>query len=206
MPGTLLVYDQGFPRASTRAGEPIHNRPTLGELERGHYPAPRALLPIPQAAGLSTCIAQMVDGARRLSRSIDVLIVFGHGQVSRVATPSGVSPVTTGILLGAEPLTQSNARALQALRPRLARGAHCELWVCQAASTGSAGTGRDARSGHRLCQAIANALAVPVHASAVDQRTTTVSGHGSLDSEVEFLPWEGELQVIRPASERRPSH
>ena len=197
MPGTLLVYDTDFPRATTSRGERIINRPTAAELMDNHYPAPQRLLAIPSALAPEAYVALILREMRAFIRSIDVLAIFGHGVVSSAATPGGIVPVTTGILLGASPITQSSASLLSTLRGHLARHARCELWVCQAASRGTAGA--SGLSGHNLCQAIADALRVEVRASAIDQRTDTIGGAGTLESEIQFLPWEGEVETIRPS-------
>ncbi|MEP6875594.1 MAG: hypothetical protein ABI887_14640 [Burkholderiales bacterium] len=198
MPGTLLVYDADFPRAATARGERIINRPTAAELMDNHYPAPQRLLAIPSSLAPDAYVALILREMRTFTRAIDVLAIFGHGVVSSAATPGGSVAVTTGILLGASPITQSSASLLSTLRGHLARHARCELWVCQAASRGGAG----GLSGHNLCQAIADALRVEVRASAIDQQTDTIGGAGTLESEIQFLPWDGEVETIRPSGRR----
>ncbi|MEO8545182.1 MAG: hypothetical protein ABI434_16470 [Burkholderiaceae bacterium] len=198
MPGTLLVFDQNFPRSRAATGDMIINRPRVAELMAEGYPAPHRLLPIAVSSNADQYVPQIAQAARSLSSRIDVLIIFAHGQVTSAYGPAGVMPVMTGILLGSNPIAQDNADLLRCLRPRFARGAHCELWVCQAASPTATSPGRGSTSGHNLCQAIADALRIPVQASASDQQTTTMTGAGTFDSEIDFLPWEGPVETFRP--------
>lgn len=193
MPGTLLAFDNAFPRARAPTGDAIINRPRADELRANSYPAPYTLLPIGESATPREYIRTMTTQARRL-RGVDTLIVFAHGQV----TNTGRGHVMTGILLGSAPIEMANVALLRSLRPTFARGAHVELWVCQAASPTEVFDGRHHLSGHNLCQAIADALQRPVQASASDQQTTTASGAGSYTSEVNFLPWEGPVETFRP--------
>ena len=93
--------------------------------------------------------------------------------MANAAVPTGVTRVTTGIIIGASDLTASNASMLRKLRGRFARQAQAELWVCEAAATGKAGQ----ISGVTLCQAIADALGVPVLAAAIEQKYDSTDQH-----------------------------
>jgi hypothetical protein len=189
MAGTLLVYDAAFPRARVAAG-PIRNTPNADELRANSYPEPYRLLPIWEASSPDTYVGAIADAAKSMGR-LSRLIIFGHGRVVNAAVPKGVTRVTTGIIIGAEDLTASNASKLRSLRGRFARHAQAELWVCEAAAAGAAG----GQSGVVLCQSIADALGVPVLAATSAQEYTTVDQHeapdGGWQSTAQFLPWEG---------------
>ena len=59
MPGTLLAFDEAFPRGKVDTGPnagPILNTPGTQELRANGYPAPYRLLPIPvNSRPRSTC-------------------------------------------------------------------------------------------------------------------------------------------------------
>jgi hypothetical protein len=193
MAGTLLVYDDAFPRASVTAGPnrgPIRNTPSADELRANSYPEPYRLLPIWEASSPETYFNAMVDAAEAMGR-LSRLIIFGHGRVVHAAVPTGVTRVTTGIIIGASDITASNASMFRKLRGRFARDAHAELWVCEAAAAGKEG----GQSGVILCQAITDALGVPVLAGTVTQEYTTVDQReipdGGWQSTAQFLPWDG---------------
>jgi hypothetical protein len=196
MAGTLLVYDEAFPRATAPSG-PIRNTPSADELRDNNYPAPYRLLPIPQGSSPDAYFAAMADSARAAG-PLGRLIIFGHGRVANAAVPSGVVRVTTGIVMGASDLTAANASGLRGLRGRFERHGQAELWVCDAAAAGQAG----GQSGVILCQSIADALGVPVLAATIDQQYETtdqkpVDG-GGWQSTVQFLPWEGTTVRFTP--------
>ncbi len=193
MAGTLLVYDEAFPRATAPSG-PIRNTPSADELRDNNYPAPYRLLPIPQASQPDAYFAAMADAARAAG-PLSRLVIFGHGRVANAAVPSGVVKVTTGIVVGASDLTAANASGL---RGRFERHGQAELWVCDAAAAGQAG----GQSGVILCQSIADALGVPVLAATIEQQYETtdqkpVDG-GGWQSTVQFLPWEGTTVRFTP--------
>jgi hypothetical protein len=189
MAGTLLVYDAAFPRARVAAGA-IRNTPTADELRTNSYPEPYQLLPILEASSPDTYFGAIADKAKSMGR-LSRLIIFGHGRVVNAAVPTGVTRVTTGIIIGASDLTASNASMLRSLRGRFARHAQAELWVCEAAAAGTSG----GQAGVILCQSIADALSVPVLAATSAQEYTTVDQHeapgGGWQSTAQFLPWEG---------------
>jgi hypothetical protein len=196
MAGTLLVYDDAFPRARVKDG-PILNTPGVGELRANGYPEPYRLLPIWEACSPDTYFETIADAAAEMDR-LDRFIVFGHGRVVNAAVPSGVVQVTTGIVIGASDITADNARRLPNLRRRAATGARAELWVCDAAAAGSSG----GVSGVRLCQSIADALGIEVLAATITQEYTTenqrpIDGGGWRSTAV-FLPWEGRTVLFRP--------
>ncbi len=196
MAGTLLVYDEAFPRATAPSG-PIRNTPSADELRDNNYPAPYRLLPIPQASQPDAYFAAMADAARAAG-PLSRLVIFGHGRVANAAVPSGVVKVTTGIVVGASDLTAANASGLRGLRGRFERHGQAELWVCDAAAAGQAG----GQSGVILCQSIADALGVPVLAATIEQQYETtdqkpVDG-GGWQSTVQFLPWEGTTVRFTP--------
>jgi hypothetical protein len=203
MAGTLLVYDQDFPRATSPAGR-IRNSPAIDELRANHYPEPCQLLPIPAAFSPDQYCAAMRTAAGAITGGLDRLIIFGHGHVVNAATPGGITRVTTGIVLGAAPLTAANARLLRGASPmQFTRTAQAELWVCEAASTGQAG----GQSGVMLCQAIADALAVPVFAARSEQEyssdnQTELPNGGGWQSTITFLPWEGPTVLFNPRGGR----
>ena len=186
MAGTLLVYDDAFPRARVAAG-PIRNTPNADELRANRYPEPYRLLPIWEASSPDTYFGAIAAEAKSMGR-LSRLILFGHGRVVNAAVPTGVTRVTTGIIIGASDLTASNASRLRSLRGRFARHAQAELWVCEAGSAGG-------QAGVTLCQSIADALGVPVLAATIAQEYTTVDQHeapgGGWQSTAQFLPWEG---------------
>jgi hypothetical protein len=199
MAGTLLVYDAAFPRASV-AGGPIFNTPSSDELRANSYPEPYKLLPIWEALPPDSYSGAIADAAGAMGR-LGRLIIFGHGRVANAAVPSGVTRVTTGIIIGASDLTASNASMLRRLRGRFEPHAQAELWVCDAAAAGESG----GQSGVILCQAIADALGVPVLAATITQEYTTVNQReipdGGWQSTAQFLPWEGTTVRFTP----RPS-
>ncbi len=196
MAGTLLVYDDAFPRARVAAG-PIRNTPSADELRANSYPEPFRLLPIWEASSPDTYFGAIAEAAEAMGQ-LDRLIIFGHGRVVNAAVPTGIARVTTGIVIGASDLTASNASKLRKLRGRFARHAQAELWVCDAAAAGEAG----GQSGVILCQSIADALGVPVLAATITQEYSTVDQHeapdGGWQSTVQFLPWEGRTVRFTP--------
>ena len=200
MPGTLLAFDEAFPRA-TRGSTPIYNRPSTAELASENYPAPHALLAIPVGITIERYVALILTRMQRMRR-VDRLILFGHGQVANAARPTGVVPVTIGIIMGANNIQMSNVDELASLRGGFAPRAECELWVCNAADpTSVSGVG-----GVSLCQAIADQLRVPVSASPVEQEYTTSDqeiGEDSITSTAHFLPWEGTVSRFNPRPARR---
>jgi hypothetical protein len=196
MAGTLLVYDDAFPRARVAAG-PIRNTPEAAELRDNNYPLPCRLLAIPEAAAPANYIRSITSAARAM-RPLDCLIIFGHGRVVSAATARGATPVTTGIIIGAADITSHNASSLSALRGLFSRSGRAELWVCEAAAAGSAG----GQSGIVMCQSIADALGVPVLAAPIEQQYDTrdqreIDG-GGWQSTARFLPWEGTPQRFAP--------
>ena len=121
MAGTLLVYDDAFPRARVAAG-PIRNTPSADELRANSYPEPFRLLPIWEASSPDTYFGAIAETAEAMGQ-LDRLIIFGHGRVVNAAVPTGIARVTTGIVIGASDLTASNASKLRKLRGRFARHA-----------------------------------------------------------------------------------
>lgn len=201
MSGSLLAFDEDFPRAMNST-VPIRNTPSVAELRANNYPEPYHLLPI----GVTSTPEQYcraICTAGRSMRRLDRLIIFGHGQVVTAAVGVGSTQVTTGIVLGASPLTASNASLLSSPSIAFARNARVELWVCSAASANEVG----GQSGVVLCQAIADALDVTVVASAITQnyssQNQTEMPGGGWRSTVEFLPWDGELFRFTPRPRRR---
>jgi hypothetical protein len=196
MAGTLLVYDDAFPRASVAAG-PIRNTPSADELRANSYPEPFRLLPIWEASSPETYFGAIADAAEAMGR-LNRLIIFGHGRVANAAVPTGITRVTTGIIMGASDITASNASMLRKLRGRFAREAQAELWVCEAAAAGESG----GQSGTVLCQAIADALGVSVLAATISQEYTTTNQQeipgGGWQSTAQFLPWEGTTLRFAP--------
>ena len=196
MAGTLLVYDDAFPRASV-GDAPIRNTPSADELRANSYPEPYRLLPIWEASSPDTYIGAIDEAAESMGR-LNRLIIFGHGRVANAAVPAGVVRVTTGIIIGASDLTASNASMLRRLRGRFAPRAQAELWVCEAAAAGTAG----GQSGVTLCQAITDALGVPVLAATIAQEYTTTNQQqtsgGGWQSTAQFLPWEGTTVRFTP--------
>jgi hypothetical protein len=189
MAGTLLVYDDGFPRARVAAG-PIRNTPSADELRSNNYPEPYRLLPIWEASTPETYFGAIADAAESMGK-ISRFIIFGHGRVVNAASGARVTRVTTGIVMGASDITASNASGLRGLRGRFARQAQAELWVCEAAAAGTEG----GVSGVNLCQSIADALGVQLLAGTVTQEYATVDQReipdGGWQSTALFLPWEG---------------
>jgi hypothetical protein len=200
MAGTLLVYDNAFPRARVAAG-PILNTPGKGELRANGYPEPYRLLPIWEASSPDTYFEAIADAVAEMGK-LERFILFGHGRVVNAAVPQGVVQVTTGIVIGASDITSDNARFLPDLRRKSATGAQAELWVCDAAAAGSSG----GRSGTLLCQAIADALGIPVLAAEITQQYTTEDQRpiesGGWQSTAVFLPWEGKTTLFRPGRRR----
>jgi hypothetical protein len=203
MAGTLLVFDEAFPRARVDAG-PIRNTPSATELRANSYPEPYKLLPVSVASSPETYCAAIVGAAKAAGR-LNRLIIFGHGRVVNAAVPSGITRVTTGIIIGSSDLTASNAKLLSGLRGQFEPQAQAELWVCEAAAAGSAA----GQSGVLLCQSIADALGVPVLAATVEQEYTTVDQQeapgGGWQSTAQFLPWEGTTIHFTPRPERKRS-
>lgn len=196
MAGTLLVYDDAFPRARVAAG-PIRNTPSTNELRDNSYPEPFRMLPIWEASSPEVYYDTIAGVAETMGR-LDRLIIFGHGRVVQAAEGTGVVPVTTGIVIGATDITASNAYGLRPLRGRFARGAQAELWVCDAAAAGESG----GLSGRVLCQAIADALGVEVLAATIRQQYTSTNQSeipdGGWQSTAVFLPWEGTTVRFSP--------
>lgn len=199
MTGTLLVYDEAFPRARVASG-PIRNTPSADELRANSYPEPYRLLPIWEASTPETYFQAMADAAAAMA-PVNRFILFGHGRVANAAVPTGVTRVTTGIIIGASDITVANASNLRGLRRHFASGAQAELWVCEAAAAGEAG----GQSGVLLCQSIADALGIPVLAATVAQEYSSVDQRempgGGWQSTARFLPWEGRTVRFTP---RRP--
>ncbi|MDQ6437246.1 hypothetical protein RB623_24610 [Mesorhizobium sp. LHD-90] len=196
MAGTLLVYDDSFPRARVAAG-PIRNTPSADELRANSYPEPFRLLPIWEASSPDTYFGAMADAADAMGR-VERLIIFGHGRVVNAAQGAGTVRVTTGIVVGAQDISASNASGLSVLRDKFARNAQAELWVCDAAAAGESG----GQSGRLLCQAIADALGVTVIAATITQEYTTANQaeipSGGWQSTAQFLPWEGTTVRFSP--------
>ncbi len=196
MAGTLLVYDDAFPRASVATG-PIRNTPGADELRANSYPEPYRLLPIWEASPPDNYFGAIADAAEAMGR-LSRLIIFGHGRVANAAVPTGITRVTTGIILGASDITASNASMLRNLRGRFAPHAQAELWVCEAAAAGESG----GHSGVVLCQSIADALGVSVLAATIAQQYTTANQReapgGGWQSTAQFLPWEGTTVLFTP--------
>ena len=196
MAGTLLVYDDAFPRARVAQG-PIRNTPSTDELRANSYPEPYRLLPIWEASSPDIYFRAMADAAEAMGK-LDRLIIFGHGRVVNAAEGAGVVQVTTGIVIGAQDISASNASGLAALRGKFAKQALAELWVCDAAAAGKSG----GLSGRVLCQAIADALRVDVLAATITQEYATVNQteipDGGWQSTAVFLPWEGTTVRFTP--------
>lgn len=196
MAGTLLVYDDAFPRARAPQG-PIRNTPSADELRANSYPEPFRLLPIWEASSPDTYFGAMADAAEAMGK-LNRLIIFGHGRVVNAAEGAGIVQVTTGIVIGAQDISASNASGLSALRGKFARQAQAELWVCDAAAAGTSG----GQSGRVLCQAIADALGVEVLAATITQQYTSVNQaeipSGGWQSTAQFLPWEGTTVRFSP--------
>ncbi|MBX3570272.1 MAG: hypothetical protein KF914_19580 [Rhizobiaceae bacterium] len=196
MAGTLLVYDDAFPRARSPTG-PIRNTPGVEELRSNSYPEPFRLLPIWEASSPETYYDAIAGAAEAMGR-LDRLIVFGHGRVVQAAEGTAVVPVTTGIIIGATDISATNAWGFRPLRSRFARGAQAELWVCDAAAAGESG----GLSGRVLCQAISDALGVDVLAATIRQRYTSTGQReipsGGWQSTAVFLPWEGTTVRFSP--------
>jgi hypothetical protein len=114
MSGTLLAYDDAFPRARVPAG-PIRNTPGADELRANGYPAPYRLLPIWEASRPETYLEAISDAAEAMG-TIDCFILFGHGRVVNALEARRTVRVTTGIIIGASDITASNASGFRALR------------------------------------------------------------------------------------------
>jgi hypothetical protein len=196
MAGTLLVYDDAFPRARVAAG-PIRNTPSADELRANSYPEPYRLLPIREASSPDTYFGAIADAATSIGQ-LDRFIIFGHGRVVNAAEGAGIVRVTTGIVIGATDLTATNATGLRSLRGKFARQGQAELWVCEAAAAGEAG----GQSGRVLCQSIADALGAPLLAATITQQYTTTNQaeipSGGWQSTAQFLPWEGTTVRFTP--------
>jgi len=196
MAGTLLAYDDAFPRARVAQG-PIRNTPSADELRANGYPEPYRLLPIWEASSPDTYYGAMADAAEAMGK-LDRFIIFGHGRVVNAAEGAGTVRVTTGIVIGAQDISASNASGLNGLRGKFARQAQAELWVCDAAAAGESG----GQSGRVLCQAIADALRVDVLAATITQQYTTINQaeipSGGWQSTAVFLPWEGTTVRFTP--------
>jgi len=147
-----------------------------------------------------TYVAAISMAAREMG-PLNRLILFGHG---RVAEKIGVARVTTGIQLGSADLTAANASLLERLDGRFEANAQAELWVCEAAAASQAG----GRSGVLLCQAIADALGIPVLAATAEQQYDSIDQHerpnGGWQSTVQFLPWEGRTLRFTPRAKPKP--
>jgi hypothetical protein len=199
MPGTLLAFDEAFPRGKVEGPNagPILNTPGTQELRDNGYPAPYRLLPIPVTSS-PECYAWAMYTAARDMMPLSRLIIFGHGKVAQMLLEAKIVRVTTGIVLGAADLTSSNAPLLDRLDGCFAANAQAELWVCEAAAAGK----RGGKSGVLLCQSIANALGVPLLAADIEQEYDTVGQHeiptGGWQSTVKFLPWEGTVRRFTP--------
>jgi len=110
MGGTLLAFDEAFPRKDAPTG-PIRNTPGTQELRANGYPVPHRLLPVPVKSPPETYVTAISAAAREMG-GLNRLILFGHG---RVAEKAGITRVTTGIMLGSADLTASNASLLERL-------------------------------------------------------------------------------------------
>jgi len=199
MPGTLLAFDEDFPRGKVdgpNAG-PILNTPGTQELRDNGYPAPHRLLPIPVTSSPETYVWSMYMAAREMM-PLSRLIIFGHGRVAQLLMKADLVRVTTGIVLGSADLDASNAALLGQLDGCFEANAQAELWVCEAAAAGR----RGGRSGVLLCQAIADALSVSLLAADIEQEYDTVGQHertgGGWQSTAKFLPWEGTVRRFTP--------
>lgn len=194
--GTLLVYDEAFPRATSPAG-PIRNSPSEAELRDNKYPEPYKLLPIREASAPETYFAEITAAAKAMGQ-LGRLIVLGHGRVVNAAEGAGTVRVTIGVIIGSGDITASNAYGLKGLKSLFGKEAQAELWVCEAAATGTSG----GISGVTLCQAVADALGVPVLAAAIEQQYDTVDQRempgGGWQSTAKFLPWEGTPLRFKP--------
>jgi hypothetical protein len=199
MAGTLLAFDEAFPRKDAPTG-PILNTPGIQELRANGYPGPHRLLPIAVTSSPETYVTAIAMTAREMGAP-NRLILFGHG---RVAEKTGIARVTTGIVLGSADLTASNASLLERLNGGFEANAQVELWVCEAAAAGQAG----GKSGVLLCQAIADALGVPVLAATAEQQYDSVDQHerpnGGWQSTAQFLPWEGKTLRFAPRPKPKP--
>ena len=195
MPGTLLAYDEAFPRAA-HSSLTVVNHPSLGELQANSYPAPHQLLPLRREHPASEYISTIHHNMRAMHR-VNCLILFGHGHVARLLDATGIIPITTGIVLGSQDLGADNVRLLRRLRDGFAPRGKCELWVCNAANPNRA----QSNSGSSLCQSIADALNVEVVAPAETQsyRSEGQEFEGdTVRSTVVFLPFEGNVFHFRP--------
>lgn len=199
MAGTLLAFDEAFPRGKVdgpNAG-PILNTPGTQELRDNGYPAPHRLLPIPVTSSPESYVWAMYTAAREMM-PLSRLILFGHGKVAQMLVNTGIVRVTTGIVLGSADLTSSNASLLDRLDGCFEANAQAELWVCEAATAGA----RGGKSGVLLCQSIADALGVALLAADIEQEYDTVGQHerseGGWQSTAKFLPWEGTIRRFTP--------
>ena len=78
MPGTLLAFDEAFPRGKVDTGPnagPILNTPGTQELRANGYPAPYRLLPIPVTSSPEVYVSAMSMAAREMG-ALSRLIVF----------------------------------------------------------------------------------------------------------------------------------
>jgi len=203
MTGTLLAFDEAFPRGRVASG-PILNTPGTQELRDNGYPAPHRLLPIPVTSAPESYVEAIAAAAKEMG-TLSRLILFGHGRVAQAFLTTGIARVTTGIVLGSADITTSNASLLDRLDGRFEANAQAELWVCEAAAAGQAG----GKSGVVLCQAIADALGIPVVAADIEQAYDTVDQRelptGGWQSTAKFLPWEGTTQRFTPRAKPKPT-
>ncbi|GJD47894.1 hypothetical protein OPKNFCMD_0606 [Methylobacterium crusticola] len=195
--GTLLVYDEAFPRAKTQTGAAIRNSPSEAELRDNKYPEPYKLLPIKEAAAPDAYFADIAKAAKDMGQ-LGRLIILGHGRVVPVANEAGNARIFMGVIMGATPISISNASGLGKLRGLFAKGASAELWVCEAASRETEG----GISGVVFCQKVADTLGVVVVAAEItqifesaDQQPTP---EGGWQSTAKFLPWDGTPQRFSP--------
>ena len=139
MAGTLLVYDEAFRGRAAHWSDPQHAGRRGAARQR--YPEPYRLLPIWAASSPDTFFGAIADAAESMGR-LNRFIIFGHGRVANAAVPTGVTRVTTGIIIGSSDLNASNTSMLRSLRGRFAREAQAELSVCEAALRASREDGR----------------------------------------------------------------
>jgi hypothetical protein len=156
--GTLLVYDEAFPRARVASG-PIRNTPSTNELRANNYPEPYRLMPIWEASSPETYYGAIADAAEAMGK-LSRFIIFGHGRVVNALSGKQTVRVTTGIVIGASDITASNASMLRRLRKRFVPNAQAELWVCEAAAAGREGGSQGLFSAKRSAMRWASSLSL----------------------------------------------